>query len=166
MRSARKSAMVSSIAALALSFGMATPAAAEGNWIGSGSGSGDFQIMEGEFDSYINGALPGFNSRTWTKRKSHDVDTEIQFMGCFAPEIPGVQGSRGTSVEVQLTRRRDNLPDVNTGRKTFTACFRSSSASSVGNWGTRGVGDYRFAITNLNNGRGGKLDVWLVFVDY
>ncbi|MET9863805.1 hypothetical protein ABZY93_31715 [Streptomyces smyrnaeus] len=100
-------------------------------------------------------ALTGFESRRW-KDGSY---SEIRFKGC------SVSGGPDNSTVVDLQRVRSAWPDTH-DKKTYKACFKSSTSTSKGEWHGLAKGTYYFRIDKINGASGGlALTVRKVVVD-
>ncbi|MET7638151.1 hypothetical protein [Streptomyces sp. NPDC005438] len=99
--------------------------------------------------------LTGFESRRWRDGGY----SEVRFKGC------SVSGGPDKSTVVDLQRVRTAWPDTHS-RKTYKACFKSSTSSSKGEWHNLKKGSYYFRIDKINGRSGGlALTVRKVVVD-
>lgn len=104
-------------------------------------GGGGISSWEGSWNSYIERAATGFDSRTWTKKNPAIGGAKIRFEGCHEH-----YGAEFESTRVQLTRETPFfLPHENRGRKTFYC-----AGVDTNDWGSQDAGDYHFTITHIN----------------
>ncbi|MFD8614721.1 hypothetical protein [Streptomyces sp. NPDC059631] len=90
------------------------------------------------WSSYLSNAGGDFESRRWT---DDGGSTTIKFTSC---------SSAGTQA-VGVTLRKDTFgPDPTYSTANFTNCFKSG-ATSTGNWGDHGSGDYYFVVNYATN---------------
>ncbi|MFB9739212.1 hypothetical protein ACFQE4_13965 [Streptomyces thermocoprophilus] len=83
--------------------------------------------------SYLSNAGSDFESRRWT---DNGGSTTIKFTSCHR------DGTQAVSVML----RKDTFgPDPKYANASFTNCF-NPGATSTGNWGDHGSGDYYFVI--------------------
>ncbi|AWK09026.1 hypothetical protein DDQ41_08935 [Streptomyces spongiicola] len=106
-----------------------------------------------DWESTIASAGAGFESRRWAEESY----TEVQFRGCT------IQNSINKSADVQVWRDISLQPDDKYGRKTYTACFKSSTTYSKASWDNLPKGSYYFKIERV--GDGGLMWVNKVYVD-
>ncbi|MGP4109720.1 hypothetical protein ACTWP5_02230 [Streptomyces sp. 4N509B] len=145
-------AAVSGIVSLFL-LGAAPAAAASSAEVSAG------EIGVRNWDSYLSGVYPGFQSRRWEDNNY----SEVRFTGCDTDYINPLPGFESTDVE--LRQDISLQPDRSWGTKEFTACFNGSTNTSRGEWTGLASGDHFFQIDLVNNLVNYALDVDRVYVD-
>ncbi|MFF4648125.1 hypothetical protein [Streptomyces sp. NPDC001389] len=103
------------------------------------------------WSSTIVGADPGFESRRWYDGGG---STNITFTDC---------SSDVHVANVTLRKDLDFQPDPQYSTASFTNCFNGTYATSSGNWGDHGEGNYYFAV---NYGSSAMLWVRTLTVNY
>lgn len=112
-------------------------------------------LAEGSWNSFIAGALTGFDSRQWTDNNVDAANTTVRFTGC-SDVLPGNNGQEHTDVAV--FRIVPILPDVNHGQKRLTC---GGANIGLGNWGRLpGSAQYFFEI-KLIHGMASGNQLWV-----
>ncbi|NGO70880.1 hypothetical protein G5C65_21475 [Streptomyces sp. SB3404] len=143
-------AAVSGIAAASLLGGAPVASAAD-----AGAARTDGAQLTNWSSSMYN-VLTGFQSRRWGD-KSY---SQIWFTGC------SVSGGPNRSTHVDLRWDRPGRPDKSWGTKKYTACFKSSTSKSNGQWHGLSSGKHFFQIKKINGlSSGVALGVKKVYVD-
>lgn len=110
------------------------------------------------WESEIENARPGFESRRWEDRDY----SEVNFIHC------STSGS-STSTHIRLWRSRDWQPDPGYDSKRFTECFSwgDGDEKSTGEWHDLPGGNYYFSILEVDDDviDSPSLDVKTVTVD-
>lgn len=99
-------------------------------------------LAEGSFTSYISGAWPGFDSRTWVDKNTDNVVTTIRFDDC-RDTVPGTDPNDW--VDVTLWKHNWAFPATNRGLNRFH-CWDTDTER----WGDEPAADYRFEITDYS----------------
>jgi hypothetical protein len=112
-------------------------------------------LAEGQWESFIAGALTGFESRTWTDNNTDATSTSVRFEGC-SDNRPGNDGSEHTDIAV--FREIPILPDENRGQKRLH-CATAATAF----WGDVPAANYHFTV-KLIHGLASGNQLWVDFV--
>ncbi|MFF7095923.1 hypothetical protein ACFY9A_26530 [Streptomyces rubradiris] len=90
------------------------------------------------WSSYLSNVLNDYESRRWT---DDGGSTTIKFTSCHRD---------GTQAVAVMLRKDTFGPDPKYDNAAFTNCF-NSGATSIGNWGDHGSGDYYFVVDYGSN---------------